>query len=126
MSRFLELEIMAEVALQMGDTNDNIPRAEARWSLVDITKQIISDGFITEHTTDIDEHIQKWLRSHEYLAKPTKRFKVDYTYEVRESNTVIAENSSLAAEEAGRLLFMFSSDEIVSGSMQILSIKVMP
>lgn len=55
------LEIAVEVAWQIGDVLQNLPRAESRWNIVDIALDIINKGLITEHSEDIDEIIGAYL-----------------------------------------------------------------
>jgi hypothetical protein len=55
------LEIAIECAWQIGDTLDNAPRAESRWSVADIAMDIINRGLINEHSEDIDEIIGAYL-----------------------------------------------------------------
>ena len=61
------LEIMAEVAWQIGDTLE-APRAESRWRVVDIAKRIIKAGIITPESEDIDEIISAWLIENEEVV----------------------------------------------------------
>ena len=60
------LEIMCEVAWQMGDKDFSIDRASNRHRLVEISQKIINSGLINEGTTDIDEFIS------DYLSKESK------------------------------------------------------
>jgi hypothetical protein len=62
---YLHLEIATEVAWQVGDTLENVPRAESRWHVCNITKRIINAGIINEHSEDIDEIIADYLHTHE-------------------------------------------------------------
>jgi hypothetical protein len=55
------LEIMCEVAWQMGDKDFSIDRASNRHCLVEISQKIINTGLINEGTTDIDESISNYL-----------------------------------------------------------------
>ena len=55
------LEIAIEVAWQIGDVLENLPRAESRWSVADIAMDIINRGLIDEHSEDIDEIISAHL-----------------------------------------------------------------
>lgn len=55
------LEVMTEVAWQLGDRWSDIPRAESRWNCVDIAQDIINDGFIDENTEDLDEEVRAYL-----------------------------------------------------------------
>lgn len=63
MNSFLMLEIATEVAWQLGDTLEDMPRAESRWQVVIIAQNIIDLGLIDEDTTDIDEVINAYLES---------------------------------------------------------------
>jgi hypothetical protein len=58
---YLNTEIAIEVALQIGDKREDLPRAESRWLLTDITKKIIESNIITKDTLDIDEVIASWI-----------------------------------------------------------------
>ena len=58
---YTHLEIMAEVAWQIGDSLENKPRAESRWLVVDLAQRIIEAGIITPESEDIDETIAEWL-----------------------------------------------------------------
>jgi hypothetical protein len=62
---YLHLEIATEVAWQVGDILEDIPRAQSRWHVCNITKRIINAGIITEKTEDIDEVIRAYLHEHE-------------------------------------------------------------
>jgi len=62
---YLHLEIATEVAWQVGDILEDIPRAQSRWHVCNITKRIINAGIITEETEDIDEVIRAYLHEHE-------------------------------------------------------------
>jgi hypothetical protein len=64
MKVYTALEIMTEVAWQVGDTLKNMPRAESRWHVVDIALRIIESRIIGEQSEDIDEIIGAWLREH--------------------------------------------------------------
>lgn len=66
MNEYLALEIMTEVAWQLGDSFKDIPRAESRWKTVDIAKKIIAtEGLINRDTTDIDEIVAEYLMKEE-------------------------------------------------------------
>ena len=58
---YTHLEIMTEVAWQLGDIYRLMPRAESRWLAVDLAKKIIESGSITPESEDIDETIDGWL-----------------------------------------------------------------
>lgn len=58
---YLELEIMTEVAWQLGDVDGSIPRVESRWRAVDIAGEIIEAGLVTDDTEDIDEVVNDYL-----------------------------------------------------------------
>jgi len=58
---YSHLEIMTEVAWQVGDSLENKPRAESRWRVVDLAQRIIEAGIITPESEDIDEIIWDWL-----------------------------------------------------------------
>jgi hypothetical protein len=58
---YSHLEIAAEVAWQIGDSLSDKPRAESRWFICDLAKQIIKTGIITPESEDIDEIISAWL-----------------------------------------------------------------
>jgi hypothetical protein len=62
---YLHLEIATEVAWQVGDILENIPRAESRWHVCNITKRIIEAGIITDDSEDIDEIVSAWLHKEE-------------------------------------------------------------
>lgn len=55
------LEVMTEVAWQLGDRWNDIPRAESRWNTVDIAQDLINDDIINENTEDIDEVVRAYL-----------------------------------------------------------------
>ena len=63
MINYLNLEIAIEVAWQVGDALSDSPRAESRWHIADLAKQIIESGIITPETEDIDEVISAWIDS---------------------------------------------------------------
>ena len=58
---YSSLEIMTEVAWQVGDNLENAPRAESRWYVVDLAQRIIDANIITVDSEDIDEIIHAWL-----------------------------------------------------------------
>ena len=58
---YLHLEIATEVAWQVGDALGNVPRAESRWHVCNITKRIIESGIVVESSEDIDEIVRQWL-----------------------------------------------------------------
>jgi hypothetical protein len=60
-ANYTHLEIMAEVAWQVGDSLENKPRAESRWRVVDLAQRIIEAGIISPESEDIDEIIAGWL-----------------------------------------------------------------
>ena len=60
-ANYSHLEIMAEVAWQVGDILGDKPRAESRWLVVDLAKKIIEAGIISPESEDIDETIAGWL-----------------------------------------------------------------
>jgi hypothetical protein len=60
-ANYLHLEIMTEVAWQIGDIHRLMPRAESRWLVVDLAKKIIEAEIITPESEDIDEIIGAWL-----------------------------------------------------------------
>jgi hypothetical protein len=64
-TNYLHLEIATEVAWQVGDILEDIPRAQSRWHVCNITKRIIEAGIITEDTEDIDEVVSAYLHEHE-------------------------------------------------------------
>ena len=66
MNEYLKLEIMTEVAWQLGDTNGYIPHAESRWQSVDIALELIESGVIDENSEDIDETIAIYLKNKGY------------------------------------------------------------
>ena len=82
MNDYLKMEITAEVALQLGDTDYNKPRAESRWALVDIANEIIDSGIVDLDTEDIDEVIQGWLSSNGKLPE-TDHMPHAYSVELR-------------------------------------------
>jgi hypothetical protein len=55
------LEVMTEIAWQLGDRWGDIPRAESRWNTVDIAQDLINDDIINEHTEDLDEVVRAYL-----------------------------------------------------------------
>lgn len=55
------LEIMTEVAWQLSEHWNNIPRAEARWNIVDIAQDLINEENINENTEDLDEVVRAYL-----------------------------------------------------------------
>jgi hypothetical protein len=61
MNTNLMLEIMTEVAWQLGDYLGNVPRAESRWHVVDIALDLINEGLIDETSEDIDEIVSAYL-----------------------------------------------------------------
>jgi hypothetical protein len=65
MNDYLILEIATEVAWQVGDVLENVPRAESRWHVCNITKRILNANIIDENTEDIDEVIARWLHENE-------------------------------------------------------------
>ena len=60
-ANYTHLEIMAEVAWQIGDSLGDKPRAESRWRVVDLAQRIVEAGIITHESEDIDEIIAGWL-----------------------------------------------------------------
>lgn len=66
MNDYLKLEIMTEVAWQIGDSNGYIPHAESRWSAVNIALDIINSNIIDENSEDIDEIIADILKEKGY------------------------------------------------------------
>ena len=58
------LEVAVEVAWQISDLWPHIPRAEARWNLVDISLDIINSKLIDNASEDIDEIISAYLNEH--------------------------------------------------------------
>jgi hypothetical protein len=65
MSRYSMLEIATEVAWQVGDILENVPRAESRWHVCNITERLLKANIIDETTEDIDEVIKAWLHENE-------------------------------------------------------------
>lgn len=63
MKTYTMLEIVAEVAWQVGDVLEDTPRAESRWHIVNIAQDIINSGLIDDTTEDIDELINAYLES---------------------------------------------------------------
>lgn len=63
MKTYTMLEIAIEVAWQLGDTQDDFPRAESRWQVANIAQDIINKGLIDETSEDIDEIINAYLES---------------------------------------------------------------
>jgi len=62
MKTFLMLEIAVEVAHQLPDINhSDMPRAEYRWSVVEIAQDIINKNIIDNNSEDIDEIINAYL-----------------------------------------------------------------
>ena len=61
---YSHLEIATEVAWQVGDILEDVPRAESRWHVCNITERIIKAKIIKEDSEDIDEIISAYL--HEY------------------------------------------------------------
>jgi len=68
MKTYTLLEIAVEVAWQLGDANQDIPRAESRWSVVNIALEIEQAGIIDDNSEDIDEIIFGYLQDKGYLA----------------------------------------------------------
>jgi hypothetical protein len=64
-ANYLHLEIMAEVAWQVGDFFIDLPRAESRWHVCTIANRIIQAGIITKDSEDLDEIISGWLHHEE-------------------------------------------------------------
>lgn len=60
-ANYTHLEIMAEVAWQVGDSLKDKPRAESRWRVVDLAQRIVEAGIITHESEDIDETVRAWL-----------------------------------------------------------------
>lgn len=68
-ANYTHLEIMTEVAWQVGDKLENLPRAESRWWVVEIAQKIIEAEIITPESEDIDEIIGAWLaKNYEVVA----------------------------------------------------------
>jgi len=61
MKTYTMLEIAIECAWQIGDTLNNAPRAESRWSVATIAQDIINSGAINDTSEDIDEIINAYL-----------------------------------------------------------------
>ena len=61
MKTYTLLEIAIEVAWQIGDTDQDKPRAESRWRVADIAQDIINRGLIDDTSEDIDEIIESYL-----------------------------------------------------------------
>jgi hypothetical protein len=57
-----KLEIMTEVAWQIADSNDSIPRAESRHKIVAIAVNIINSCLINDDSEDIDETIANYIQ----------------------------------------------------------------
>ena len=62
---YSHLEIATEVAWQVGDILEDVPRAESRWHVCNITERIIKAKIIKEDSEDIDEIISTYLHEHE-------------------------------------------------------------
>ena len=62
---YSHLEIATEVAWQVGDILEDVPRAESRWHVCNITKRIIKAKIIKEDSEDIDEIISTYLHEQE-------------------------------------------------------------
>ena len=62
---YSHLEIATEVAWQVGDILEDVPRAESRWHVCNITERIIKAKIIKEDSEDIDEIISAYLHEHE-------------------------------------------------------------
>lgn len=59
---FLHIEIAIEVAWQLGELIDDYsPRAEARWKLADIVKDIIDNDVVGHYGLYLDEIIGAYL-----------------------------------------------------------------
>jgi hypothetical protein len=69
---YVDLEIMTEVAWQLGDIDEGVTRAESRWSIVDIAGEIIESGMITDESTDIDEIIADYLNDNGHHARTSE------------------------------------------------------
>jgi hypothetical protein len=57
------IEYAIEFAWQIGDTNENIPRAESRWLVLDKVLEFIEKNK-TLPDEDIDEVVQEFLMSY--------------------------------------------------------------
>lgn len=55
------LEVMTEVAWQLGDRWGDVTRAESRWQAVDIALDLINEDIIDAHTEDLDEVVRSYL-----------------------------------------------------------------
>ena len=65
MKTYTMLEVATEVAWQVGDILEDIPRAESRWHVCNIAQRIINAGIIDDTTEDLDEVIRAWLQDEE-------------------------------------------------------------
>jgi hypothetical protein len=65
MKTYTILEIATEVAWQVGDILENVPRAESRWHVCNIIQRIINAGIVNDTTEDLDEVIRAWLHEEE-------------------------------------------------------------
>ena len=59
--QFTLFEVIAEVALQLGDSLD-MSRAESRGHIIKIANNIIDEGLINNDSEDIDEIITTYLK----------------------------------------------------------------
>lgn len=62
------IEYAIEFAWQIGDKNENIPRAESRWEVLSKVLEFIEKNE-TLPDEDIDEVVQKFLAQNQKLSK---------------------------------------------------------
>ena len=62
------IEYAIEFAWQIGDNNENIPRAESRWEVLSKVLEFIEKNE-TLPDEDIDEVVQKFLAQNQKLSK---------------------------------------------------------
>jgi hypothetical protein len=65
MKTYTMLEVATEVAWQVGDIMEDVPRAESRWHVCNIAQRIINAGHIDDTTEDLDEVVRLWLNKEE-------------------------------------------------------------
>lgn len=61
MKAYTLAEVALEVASNMPDIGFNCPRAEWRWSVVDLAIKIMQDENINDETEDLDEVVRAYI-----------------------------------------------------------------
>jgi hypothetical protein len=68
----MDANVLAEVSLEVADyypdLDNDFPRAEWRWKIIEKAITIISDCNITRDTEDIDELVVNYLSTEEALS----------------------------------------------------------